>query len=113
MEFTIQDLTPFQQVADLAALDLAGRGLRQRLDEPDATRPLEACQPLPDVIDERLGRNLTAGDHGGGDELPPAFVSDAEDRRLDDGGMRRERALDLFGRDVFASGDDDLLEPAG
>ncbi len=59
-----------------------------------------------------LGRRLTGFQHDkGAGRLPPAFVRKADHRHLLHGGMVQQTSLDLDRRDVFATADDDVLQP--
>src|SRR5690348_4544206 len=90
-------------VAQLVALDLAGHGLRQLVDELDHVRILEPLQARLAVLlqldDERVGfRRVLLGDHERLD-LREAVELHADHRTLRDGRMLEQRRLDLDRRD--------------
>src|SRR5258705_5081147 len=78
-------------------LDLAGRGLRQLLDEGDAVGRLEMGEPFPDELDElaiaRRGARLE--DDEGVRRLAPLLVLHADDADFLHGRVPHQRAFDF------------------
>src|SRR5438128_3944802 len=93
------DTDPFMQ---REALDLSGRGARQRLEKGEPPRPLEARQPIGaralDALPQRVG--LAQRAHHAGNELrQAALVRRADHGALADAVDRRHDALHLRRRD--------------
>src|SRR4029450_8945908 len=99
---------------ELAAQELADRGLRDRRDEDVAPRPLETGEPrgAAELI-ELLGLDHAAALDEGGNALAPALVRDPDHGHLGDCGMQRQAAFDLDRRDVLAAADDHVVDAAG
>src|SRR5262245_40173643 len=97
-------------IAQHELLDLAGRSLRQ-LAELHRGRALEASDVLPAELDDLLlarMRALLERDERLG-ALPPLLVRNRHHRALEDGRVLGDGLLDLDGRDVLSTGDDDVL----
>src|SRR5438093_9247754 len=93
------------EIAQHEALHLAGRGARQRGEEDDALRPLEARQPLGAGALHALAHGLLLAGCGydAGDELHETALAGATDRRaLAHPGDGRDDALYLERRDPLA-----------
>src|SRR5262249_7366979 len=101
--------------AELFLLQLAGRRLRQRVEELHEARHREPRHPLLAVVEQRLGSEpLPRLEH----HAPLDLVLTALVGRLDGhhGALRDERMgaddlLDLEGRDVLAAPPDAILDP--
>ena len=61
--------------------------------------------------DRRWRRRITWSDECA-DDLAPALVGQAHDRRLGDGGMAVKDLFDLGGEEILAAADDHVLEAA-
>src|SRR5581483_1655783 len=89
-----------------AVVGLAGNGPPDRVHEPDGARRLVAGQQAVHVglqrggIGGRTGAELDQRRHA----LAEAVVGHAEDQRVEHVRMRLERAFDLFGEDLLATG---------
>src|SRR6478672_1593893 len=89
------------QLAELEALDLAGRGLWQRLDEPDPSRPLVLRQPLAHELLQGLRQNRRArapfAQHDKRDRLRQSIaILVADNAALEHRLVRGQRVLDLY-----------------
>src|SRR5215831_3044695 len=97
-------------IAQHELLDLAGRGLRQ-LAELHRRRTLEAGDVLPAELDDLLlagSRALLERDERLG-ALSPLLVRNRHHRAFEDGRVLGDGLLDLDGRDVLPTRDDDVL----
>src|SRR5207247_9179635 len=98
--------------AQVALQDLAGAALRQRLGaQLDRLRTLVPAQVLATVADQLFARGLLPRpqDHHRVHALAELVAGDAEDRRLQHGGVGVERGLDLDAVDVLATAHDHVL----
>ena len=88
---------------------------RQRRDELDAARPLEAREPRAGERAERVAveRGAVAPHDDRRHLLAPARVRRADDRDVGDVGVRAQHRLDLGRRHVLAAGDDEVLHAPG
>ena len=99
-------------VAQLALQDLAGRALRQLVDDLDDPRVFVGGEPL--LAEGRSARPAVALASGferddGLDLFAVALVGDADHRGLDDGFVLVEHFLDLARIDVEAAAQDHVL----
>src|SRR5690606_38037483 len=100
----------FRKLAQCELLDLARRRLGYRL-KSDVPGTLVARQMLPAPLDNFLGGGLRARlqlDEGKG-RLTPLLVRLGNDCNSGDRRVLVDRVLDLDGRDVLATRDDDVL----
>ena len=97
------------------ALHLAGRSLRDVIDEDDSVRHLEGSKPgrseTPKFCSAHHG--VTGQYDGCRDVLTQARMWNGERGGVLDVGMREQCFLDLGRRDLLAAAVDDLLEAAG
>src|SRR3972149_1576651 len=95
----------------LPAQELAGGVARQGGGEVDAPGRLEGRGARAGERDELFGGRDGAGpqDDDGRRHLAPALVGESVDARLQDGGVRHERGLDLRRVDVLAAGDYEVV----
>src|SRR5688572_23218929 len=92
-----------QQVADLEALELPGRGLGQVVDEHDVVRRLEVREAVAAPGDQVLGADALGDDHG--HRLVDAvLVGHTDDGGLPHGRVLDQPALDLGRRHPDAAG---------
>ncbi len=92
------------------ALNLAGGGLWQFVNQQQATRALVAGKTRATVSQQLLSRSRAglAQDDGGGDLLPPFGVGQADDSGQGHGGVFAQDSLDLGRVDVLAATDDQV-----
>src|SRR3954451_66329 len=98
------------------ALQLAGRGLRQLVDEDHSTGVLVRRDGLLDEGLQRLRQGVVtdqprARDDEGGDALAPRLVGEPHDSALRDVGMGEQGFLDLRAGDVVDGGHDHVVSP--
>src|SRR3954452_9240254 len=98
------------------ALQLAGRGLRQLVDEDHSTGVLVRRDGLLDEGLQRLRQGVVtdqprARDDEGGEDLAPRLVGEPHDSALHDVGMGEQGFLDLRAGDVVARGHDHVVAP--
>src|SRR2546423_11717857 len=98
---------PLLALGQLPLEHLARRVARQLVDQDDLARDLVAREVVADVLLQRVRVGVAAvrRDHERAQPLPELVVLHADAGRLGDGGMGRERVLDLLGEDVLAAGD--------
>src|SRR5262249_30068493 len=104
---------PAQQKAlDLACFRLGQ--LRHELDLPRVLVPADAgLHDLDDLLGEAaIGPTSGLEHHEGGDDLSPPRVGPAHHRRLGDGWVAENGALDLEGADPVARALDDVVRAA-
>src|SRR4051794_19673117 len=84
-------------LAERLAVDLAGRSLRQLVDELDGARIFVLAQPGLHELLQLTGESRAhpGRHHAGFWNLPAQRIGDADDRRLPDVGMSQQRLLDL------------------
>src|SRR5260370_10972005 len=99
-------------IAQMAAQDLAGGIARQRLDEVDRLRRLEARDAFAGEVDDVRRRRLLAllHHHDRLDRFAPLLVGHADYGDFGDVGMIADRAFDFGRADVFAARDDHVLD---
>src|SRR5262249_35931090 len=95
---------------DDAALDLAGRGARNRLRDVNLLRPLELREAILAVRDEVSLADRRLDDDRGGHFLAPRLVRHAEADGLGDRRVRQQHFVDLARRNLFAAPIDQLLD---
>src|SRR5260370_26199664 len=108
---------PFRIAVSLAKLPLehlAGRVSRQRVEEDDLLRRLEAGEPRPAVRDQRLRRDAARIMAGLQHDEAARYLAPPRVRHADHGGLEDrlvlvEHALDLGRRDVLPARDDHVL----
>src|SRR5919199_4790694 len=100
-------------LAELVLLDLARRRLRKLVDELHGPRGLVVGDLAADVLDQLVLAQVVSGPehHEGLRTLAPMVVRHAHDGGLDHRVVGEDRLLDLHGRDVLPTGDDDVLGP--
>ena len=105
---------PRQRLRHRAALDFAGRGARNRLDDVQLLGTLEIGQALlAERQDRGFGLRLRLQDHGGGDFFAPGGMRNAERNSFGDCGMAQQNFVDFTRRDLFAAAIDQFLDAAG
>src|SRR5690554_828624 len=99
------------ETPDLFLAHLAERGLRQRVDEDDVLRMLEAGDAVLQQREHAVGvdRAARAPDDDGDHHLAPVIVGAAHDRGFLDVGRLDQHVLDLGRIDVLAARDDHVL----
>ena len=98
---------------DVSALDLAGGGAGQGVDDVDGLGDLEVDEMfLAEGLDVFLG-GVGVQDDGGVDFFAVLDVGNAEADGIFDGGVLGENGVDLEGRYLFAAAVYQLLEAAG
>lgn len=92
------------------SVELAGGGDGQGGGGAEAARALVGGETARELGRDAIERGRAGGieDEGGGDDLPPARVGNAEDHGARDARDGLDDALDLGGVDVFAAGDDEV-----
>src|ERR1700730_1149083 len=97
-----------------AAQQLAHRRFWQGIDKDEAPGTFEICKPgCPAELFEILLADRPLSFHEGGNNLAPFLISEADDGDFEYRRMQRKAAFDLDWRDVFASGDDHVIDAAG
>src|SRR5438477_1564777 len=90
--------------------DFPGRGLRERVEDGEATRVFERGEAILAVSDQLLGRGLRAGakGHEGRHVLAELAVWHADDGGLGDGRVREQDSFHLRREDRVAAAEDAL-----
>ena len=111
----VHRVTPAAPARSSSFRDLPHGRPRQRVDERERLRHLEAREPLAAMVAELLlrRRGAVVEDDERGTCLTPALVGDADDGGLEHGLVGREDVLDLRRIDVLAPRDDHVLDPSG
>src|SRR6266700_7884625 len=97
-----------------AAQQLSDRRFRQGIDEDEAPGTLEIrkSRGAAELFEILLGDGASAF-HKGRDDLAPFLVVEANNGDFENGRVQRKTAFDLDRRDVFAPGDDHVVDTAG
>src|ERR1700733_1777955 len=97
-----------------AAQQFSDRGFRQRIDKDETPRALEIgkARGAAKLIEFGFADLCLAFDKGG-DDLAPFLVGKADDGDLEHSRVQRKTAFDFDRGDVFATGDDHVVDAAG
>ena len=97
-----------------AAQQFSDRRFRQGIDEDEAPRALEIGQSRrPAELFEFLLGHQPLALHKGRDDLAPSLIGKTDDGDFEHGRVKRKTAFDLDRRDIFAAGNDHVVDAAG